>query len=331
MALLSFKAKMKIDSQRPLAAELKSEKKPPRALIAIPPNQTDYLTLAWRRLRRDRAAMFGAVLVMAIVLVAILAPVLSPHDPTEQFRDGLTPDGQPIPSTLLNSGDPRFPIGTDANGRDLLSRILYGARISLVVGVLANFMAVAIGTVVGSVAAYFGGWLEILLMRFTDMMMAFPTLLLAMTLVAILKPSMWIIILVIGAVYWTWIARVIYGQVLALRDRDFVTATRALGAGRVFTLVRHILPQLFPTIIVWGTLGIATNVMLEASLSYLGIGVQPPTPSWGGMIQQAQSFYRTAPWLVIFPGLAIMITVFAFNLFGDGLRDALDPTQRGVR
>ena len=286
--------------------------------------------MAWRRLRRDRAAMFGAALVIGIALVAILAPILSPHDPTEQFRDGLTPDGQPMPSTLLTSRDPRFPLGTDANGRDLLSRILYGARISLVVGVLANLMAVAIGTLIGSVAAYFRGWIETILMRFTDMMMAFPTLLLAMTLVAILKPSVWIIILVIGAVYWTWIARVIYGQVLALRDRDFVIAARALGAGRIFALVRHILPQLFPTIIVWGTLGIATNVMLEASLSYLGIGVQPPSPSWGGMIQQGQSFYRTAPWLVIFPGLAIMLTVFAFNLFGDGLRDALDPTQRGL-
>src|SRR5207244_3892005 len=149
-----------------------------------------------------------------------------------------------------------------------------------------------------------------------------------MALVAILKPSIWIIILVIGLVYWTWIARVIYGQVVSLRERDFVTAARAVGVPRLRTLVRHILPQLIPTIIVWGTLGIATNVMLEASLSYLGIGVQPPTPSWGGMIQQGQSYYRTAPWLVIFPGLAILITVFAFNLLGDGLRDALDPTQR---
>ncbi len=320
---------MKIDSQRPLAAELTTEKEAIRSVVQAAPNQSSYLGMAWRRVRRDRVAMFGAALVIGIVLVAILAPVLSPHDPIEQFRDGLTPDGQPMPSTLLTTGDARFPIGTDANGRDLLSRILYGARISLLVGVLANLMAVGIGTLVGSVAAYFGGWVETLLMRFTDMMMAFPTLLLAMTLVAILKPSVWIIILVIGAVYWTWIARVIYGQVLALRDLDFIVATRALGAGRIFILFRHILPQLFPTIIVWGTLGIATNVMLEASLSYLGIGVQPPTPSWGGMIEQGQSFYRTAPWLVIFPGLAIMLTVFAFNLFGDGLRDALDPTQRG--
>lgn len=185
-----------------------------------------------------------------------------------------------------------------------------------------------IGVVAGSVAGYYGGYVESILMRFTDIMMAFPTLL-AMALVAILKPSLWIIIGVIGLVYWTWIARVIYGQVLALRERDFVTASQALGSSRRATLWRHILPQLVPTIIVWGTLGIATNVMLEASLSYMGIGVQPPTPSWGGMIQQGQSYYRTAPWMVIFPGAAIMITVFAFNLFGDGLRDALDPAQRG--
>ena len=272
--------------------------------------------------------MVGAALVLLLTLAALLAPVLSPHDPAEQFRDGLTPDGQPIPSTIMQ-GSFRFPLGTDANGRDLLSRILYGARVSLLVGVLANSLAVALGTIIGSVAGFFGGLLESVLMRFTDTMMAFPTLLLAMTLVAILKPSMWIIIIVIGAVYWTWIARVVYGQVLALRERDFITASRALGASKLYSLIRHILPQLVPTIIVWGTLGIATNVMLEAALSFLGIGVQPPTPSWGGMIQQAQSYYRSAPWLVIFPGLAIMITVFAFNLLGDGLRDALDPMQVG--
>lgn len=290
--------------------------------------EVGYGALIWRRLRRDRTAMLGAALVIIIILTALAAPLLAPHDPAEQFRDGLTLEGQPIPSTLLQ-GSARFPLGTDANGRDLLSRMLYGARISLLVGVLANLLAVTLGTIIGSVAGFFRGSVETLLMRITDVMMAFPTLLLAMTLVAILKPSVWIIILVIGVVYWTWIARVIYGQVVALRERDFVTATRALGAGRLFTLWRHILPQLVPTYIVWGTLGIATNVMLEASLSYLGIGVQPPTPSWGGMIQQGQSYYRTAPWLVIFPGLAIMITVFAFNMLGDGLRDALDPTLQG--
>lgn len=308
-----------------------SLKKPvPRPQISYAaPSEAGYFRLAWRSLRRDSSAMVGLALIALIILAAVFAPVLAPHDPTEQFRDGLTPDGQPMPSTLLTEGSWRFPLGTDANGRDLLSRILYGARVSLLVGVLANTLAVALGTLIGSVAGYFGNPLETLLMRFTDIMMAFPTLLLAMTLVAILKPSMWIIILVIGLVYWTWIARVAYGQVLSLRRRDFVVAATAIGSKRRYTLLRHILPQLIPTIIVWGTLGIATNVMLEASLSYLGIGVQPPTPSWGGMIQQAQSFYRTAPWMVIYPGLAIMVTVFAFNLLGDGLRDVLDPSQRG--
>jgi peptide/nickel transport system permease protein len=317
------------DPSHQKVADLSAESASAQRELSPAPGEANYLTLAWRRLRRDRAAMFGAGLVVLVSLAAIFANVLAPHDPAEQFRDGLTPGGQPMPSTLLTDGSLRFLLGTDANGRDLFSRILYGARVSLVVGVLANTLAVTIGVIIGSSAAFFGGLLEMLLMRFTDVMMAFPTLLLAMALVAILKPSLWMIILVIGVVYWTWIARVIYGQVLALRERDFVTATRALGAGRLFILVRHILPQLVPTIIVWGTLGIATNVMLEASLSYLGIGVQPPSPSWGGMIQQGQSYYRTAPWLVIFPGLAIMLTVFAFNLLGDGVRDALDPVQRG--
>lgn len=289
-------------------------------------NQSSFAALAWRHLKRDPGALMGIALVLLLVLVAVFAPVLSPHDPTEQFRDGLTLDGQPVASTLLN-GSWRFPLGTDANGRDLLSRILFGARVSLVVGVLANLLAVTLGTLIGASAAFWRDPIESILMRFTEIMLAFPMLLFAMALVAILKPSIWIIILVIGLVYWTWIARVIYGQVVSLRERDFVTAAHAVGVPRLRTLFRHILPQLVPTIIVWGTLGIATNVMLEASLSYLGIGVQPPTPSWGGMIQQGQSYYRSAPWLVLFPGLAILVTVFAFNLLGDGLRDALDPTQ----
>jgi len=304
---------MEINQLKPSAQKSPEARLPGTDIVISSVVEVSYSARTWRRLRRDRTAMIGAILVLLITTAALLAPVLSPHDPADQFRDGLTPGGQPIPSTLMQ-GSGRFPIGTDANGRDLLSRILYGARVSLLVGVLANLLAVMLGLMIGSMAGFFRGSLETLLMRFTDVMMAFPTLLLAMTLVAILKPSVWIIIVVIGIVYWTWIARVVYGQVVALRDRDFVTATRALGAGRLFILFHHILPQLIPTLIVWGTLGIATNVMLEASLSYLGIGVQPPTPSWGGMIQQGQSFYRPAPWLVFFPGIAIMLTVFAFNL-----------------
>lgn len=293
------------------------------------PRQKSSFALAWRQLKRDRGALVGAVLVLVLVLVAVLAPLLAPHDPAEQFRDGLTLDGQPVPSTVITEGTWRFPLGTDANGRDLLSRIIYGARVSLTVGVLANLLALAIGVCVGASAAFFRDPVESVLMRFTEIMLAFPMLLLAMALVAILKPSIWIIIGVIGFVYWTWVARVIYGQVVSLRERDFITAADAVGVPRARTLMRHILPQLTPTIVVWGTLGIATSVMLEAGLSYMGIGVQPPTPSWGGMIQQGQSYYRTAPWLVLWPGLAILMTVFAFNLLGDGLRDALDPTLRG--
>lgn len=282
--------------------------------------------LIWRRLRRDRWAMAGAIGVLLLVVVAVFAPWLAPHDPTEQFDDGLSIDGLPLPSTLPESF--RFPLGTDPNGRDLLSRIVYGTRVSLTVGVLANGLAVAIGTAVGSVAGFVGGWVGSALIRLTEMMMAFPTLLLAIALVAILRPSMWVIIAVIGGVYWTWIARVIYGQVLVLREREFVEAARAVGVPPARILARHILPHLVPTIIVWGTLGIATNVMLEAALSYLGIGVQPPEPSWGQMIQSGQKFYKVAPWLVIYPGLAIAITVLSFNLLGDALRDALDPYQR---
>jgi len=291
--------------------------------------QNNYWYMVWRRLRRDRAAVAGLILVLAIVVLALLAPVVAPHDPTEQFRDGLTLDGQPLPSTLIPGGSTQFILGTDAVGRDLLSRLLYGARVSLTVGVLANLLAVTIGTLVGATAGYFGGWIETILMRFTDIMMAFPTLLLAMALVAILKPSVGIIIAVIGLVYWTWIARVIYGQVLSLSRREFVAAATSIGSPRLRILFHHIVPHLMPTIIVWATLGIATNVMLEASMSYLGIGVQPPMASWGGMIQQGQAYFRTAPGLVIVPGLAIMTTVFAFNLLGDGLRDALDPMQQG--
>lgn len=284
------------------------------------------LTLAWRRFRRDRMAMLGAFIALVLIIVAVFAPYIAPYDPAEQFDDGLTMQGLPVPSTLPHST--RFILGTDANGRDLFSRIVYGARVSLTVGVLANLLAVAIGTLLGAIAGYVQGWLGVIIMRFTEMMMAFPTLLLAIALVAILKPSMWIIIFVIGAVYWTWIARVVYGQVMSLRAREFIEAARCIGAKESRIILYHILPHLVPTMIVWGSLGIATNVMLEASLSYLGIGVQPPTPSWGRMIQQGQEFYRSAPWLVLYPGFAIMLTVFAFNLLGDGLRDALDPTQR---
>lgn len=287
------------------------------------------LQRAWGRFRCDSGAVAGTMLVGILVLLALLAPLIAPYDPEQIFDDGLTLQGMPVPSTLPQDG--RFVFGTDPNGRDLFTRTLYGARVSLTVGVLANLVAVTIGVLVGAVSGYSRGWLGLILSRLTDVMMAFPTLLLATALVAVLRPSIGIIIFVIGVVYWTGVARIAHGQVLQLREREFVTAARCLGISPARILLHHILPHLIPTAIVWGTLGIATNVMLEASLSYLGIGVQPPTPSWGRMIYEGQPFYRTAPWLVIVPGFAIMLTVVGFNLLGDGLRDAFDPrSRRGV-
>jgi peptide/nickel transport system permease protein len=292
----------------------------------VPPRSRSPFAQAWRRFRRDPGAMSGAVIVLLVVLLALCAPLIAPYPPEQIFPDGLTLQGMPVPSTL--PGSARFVLGTDPNGRDLLTRTLYGARVSLTVGVLANLLAVALGVAIGAISGYSRGWLGLILSRLTDVMMAFPTLLLATALVAVLKPSVGIIIFVIGIVYWTGVARIAHGQVLGLRERDFVLAARTLGLQPARILFRHIVPHLLSTALVWGTLGIATNVMLEASLSYLGIGVQPPTPSWGRMIYEGQPFYRTAPWLVIVPGFAIMLTVIGFNLLGDGLRDALDPRTR---
>lgn len=279
----------------------------------------------WKRFKKDRTAVFGVIVIVITVLAAVLAPVISPYDPSEQFFDGLTLEGAPLPP-----GE-RFWFGTDTNGRDQFSRLLYGARTSLVIGLIANGIAVAIGTFLGVIAGYARGFLGAAIMRFTDLMMAFPPLLLAIALAAILKPGLAIIIVVIALVNWVQIARVIYTQTTALAEREYIEAARALGASAPRILLRHLLPHLIPTVIVYGTLGIASTVLLEAMLSFLGRGVQPPTPAWGMMIFESQSYFLNAPWLVFIPGAAILTVALAFNLAGDGLRDALDPTQRGRR
>jgi peptide/nickel transport system permease protein len=276
-----------------------------------------------QRLVRDRLGLVGVVVVALFVVAALAAPWLAPYDPNEQFFDGLTLEGSPIPPSA------EFWLGTDLLGRDLLSRLLYGARTSLAIGVVANGAAVVIGTLLGLIAGYAGGWLGGAVMRFTDLMMAFPALLLAIALAAIFAPSLWIVAMVIALVNWVQIARVIYTETRALTAREYIEAARALGAGHARILFVHLLPHLVPTILVWATLGIATTVLLEATLSFLGIGVRPPTPSWGGIIFESQSYFLSAPWLVFFPGIAIMFAALAFNLMGDALRDVLDPTQRG--
>jgi peptide/nickel transport system permease protein len=271
----------------------------------------------WNRLINDRLAILGGVIVIFLMFVAIFAQQLAPLDPLYQYPDGVGDAGQPLP------GNSRFPLGTDRYGRDVLSRMILGARVSLTAGIGANFLALMIGVVIGSVAGFAGGWIETILMRFTDVMLSIPMLLLAMFLSAIWKPSLYVVIIVIAFCYWTSLARVIHGEVLHIKELTFVEAVRALGASPTYIIFKHIIPQLFSIILVYMTLGVATTVMLEASLSYLGLGVPQPTPSWGSMVSEGQSYLFLAPWLVIYPGLAVMITVLGFNLLGDGLRDAL--------
>jgi peptide/nickel transport system permease protein len=276
-----------------------------------------------RHLNRHWLGFAGAVVLLLIVLVALLAPVLAPYDPSNQLPDGISADGNPLPPSAQHL------LGTDLLGRDLLSRLLYGARTSLIIGLVANGLSITIGTALGLIAGYMSGLLGGAIMRFTDLMMAFPALLLAIALSALFEPSLWIVALVIATVNWVQIARVIYTETRALAERDFVVAALGLGATPSRVLIHHILPHLLPTILVWTTLGIATTVLLEATLSYLGIGVRPPTPSWGNIIYENQTYFSSAPWLVFCPGLAIALLAFSCNLAGDALRDILDPRELG--
>ena len=295
----------------------------PEILGAVAPTAARPRSGWWRLLLRRKLALAGLALIVVVVGGAIFAPWLAGYDPNEQMFDGLTLEGAPLPPSA------QFWLGTDLLGRDLFSRILYGARTSLIIGIVANGAALLIGTLVGITAGYFRGWIGNALMRFTDLMMAFPALLLAICLAAVFQPSLWIVALVIALVNWVQTARIVFTETSSLAEREFIDAERTIGASTSRILFRHILPHLMPTIIVWGTLGISTTVLLEATLSYLGIGVQPPTASWGNIIFENQTYFQAAPWLVFFPGAAILALALAFNLVGDALRDILDPTQRG--
>jgi peptide/nickel transport system permease protein len=255
----------------------------------------------FKALLRRPVVAASLLFILAVVLMALLAPWLSPFDPDEQFVEGLSLEGAPLaPATP-------YWMGTDLLGRDLLSRLIYGARTSLFIGLVANGTAVLIGTLVGLTAGFVRGWLGNVLMRLTDLMMAFPALLLAIALSAIFQPSVWIVAMVIAMVNWVQIARVIHAETVALSARDFVAVERTLGASSLRILFSHLLPHLLPTILVWATLGISTTVLLEATLSYLGVGVQPPTPSWGNIIFESQTYFTSAPWLVFIPGAAIIL------------------------
>ncbi len=279
--------------------------------------------LAWQRLRRDRVAMISLGVIVAIVLVAIFAPVLAAitgHPPNEQYREaGLSPDGLPVaPSST-------FWFGTDDLGRDILVRIAYGARVSLLVGVVATALTVAIGVVVGLVAGFVGGLVDTLLARLVDIVLSMPFLLVAIALVSITGPSLTVTIIVIGFFSWASVARIVRGQVISLREREFVEAARSLGATDRRIMFIDVLPNVLAPVIVYTSLLIPIVILTEAALSFLGLGLPPPTPDWGGMINEATNYYTTSWWFVFFPGIALLVTTLAFNLFGDGVRDAFDP------
>jgi len=297
------------------------------------------LELFWRRLRSDRLALVSLGFIVFLILVAILAPLIvdlvGARDPNETGKRYLDPDfGTPTGP----SGENLF--GVDSLGRDVFSRVLHGARVSLQVALIATALSVLIGLVVGMVAGYFRGWVDTVLSRLMDVLLAFPILLLALVVAAAcsfgegclrgtIKPGLGVVIFVIAFVNWTYIARIVRGQVLSLREREFVEAARSIGASDARILFQEILPNLSATLLVYTTLIIPQNILFEAALSFLGVGVQPPDASWGKMIADAAEVFDSAWWYMLFPGAALLLTVLSFNILGDGLQDALDP--RGAK
>jgi peptide/nickel transport system permease protein len=297
--------------------------------------------IAWSRLKRDKVAMAGGMVVIFLILVAIFAPVIVGilgHPPND-FHQRLIDPSLGTPTGRFGGISRDFLFGLEpVNGRDLFSRIVYGSRISLLIALLATVLSVIIGTVVGIISGYFGGWVDTLISRVMDVFLAFPLLLFAIALAGVIPDTAFglsgdtlriaLLIGIIGFFGWPYIGRIVRGQTLSLREREFVDAARSLGARWPYIIFREILPNLTAPILVYATLLIPTNILFEAALSFLAVGVRPPTPTWGGMLSAAVHYYQVAPHFMIFPGLAIFITVLAFNLFGDGLRDALDPRGR---
>jgi peptide/nickel transport system permease protein len=297
--------------------------------------------IAWMRLKRDKVALSGGLVVLLLIAVAIFAPLIVGalgHPPNEFHYELVNPDTQ-IPIGAYGGASSDFLFGVEpVNGRDIFSRVVYGAQISLLIAFLATLLSVLIGTTLGIVAGYFGGWIDTLISRGMDIFLAFPLLLFALALVGAVPNEAFglqgeslriaVIVFIIGFFSWPYLGRIVRGQTLSLREREFVDAARSLGTRTHTILIKELLPNLIAPILIYATLLIPTNVLFEAALSFLGVGVPPPRATWGGMLSDAAQWYQIDPWFMVPPGLAIFVTVLAFNLFGDGLRDALDPRSR---
>ena len=277
-----------------------------------------FVRLLAGRLRSNPLALAGLVLVSLLAAAALAAPWVAPHDPTAIDA-----------RTILAGPSARHLLGTDDLGRDVLSRLIYGARISLAVGFVSVGIAVLIGTSLGACAGYFGGLLDAFVMRFVDIMLCFPSTFLILAVIAFIGPSIWNVMFVIGVTGWMGVCRLVRAEFLSLRERDFVVAARALGAGDARLIFRHILPNALAPVLVAAVLGVAGAILTESGLSFLGLGVQPPTPSWGNILTAGKDNIDVAWWLSFFPGLAITLTMLGYNMLGEGLRDALDPRLAG--
>jgi peptide/nickel transport system permease protein len=305
-----------VDAQPVIAQNLKGHDATPRSATR----------LVWSRLRHDKVAVTSMVVLIIIALAAIFAPVIAHlvgHGPDTQYlQTGLSPDGIPV------APNSTFIFGTDDLGRDVFVRVVYGARISLLVGVVATGMSIVVGVVVGLVAGFFGGLIDTVLARFMDVVLSLPFLIFAIALVSIVGPSLWVSIIVIAFFSWATVGRVVRGQTLSIKEREFVEAARCVGAGNLRIMFVEILPNVMAPVIVYATLLVPSAIVFEATLSFLGIGVVPPTPSWGNMLAESLQYFQVAWWFVAFPGAALLATTLAFNLLGDSVRDALAQNDR---
>ena len=274
---------------------------------------------AWKRLKKNKLAIISFVVLILLALVAIFAPLIAPYDP---YAQDLTRLNEPP------SADHWF--GTDDIGRDVFSRVVYGTQISMLVGVVCEAICVPIGVILGALAGYFGGWIDSVISRIIEIFASFPLILFAIAVMFILGPGVMNVFIAIGIIGWTGLARMIRGQIMQLKEKEFIEAARASGASSLKIIFRHLIPNCLSTIIVVITLDIPGDIMLESTLSFVGLGVQPPTPSWGSMISEGRKFIRQNVWYSFFPGLAIMLVVIAFNTLGDGVRDALDPKLKNL-